>query len=64
MESIDQHDKERSEEQSTDNDVIQRIIDKRALLEEKFNKVNEKLDKLKAEADKLLHPKRSSEINK
>jgi len=39
-------------------DVFKGIIDKRTLIEEKFNQVNVKLDKLKAEADKLLGPKK------
>jgi|GEM_PF-2378175 len=55
----DQDNKGLTEHDQTDNDVIQKIIDKRTLLEEKFNQVNERLDQLKAEADKLLHPKKS-----
>lgn len=58
MENIDQHHKDQSEKKPTDNDVIKNIIDKRALLEEKFNQVNARLDLLKADADKLLHPEK------
>ncbi|WEK20854.1 MAG: hypothetical protein P0Y49_06855 [Candidatus Pedobacter colombiensis] len=39
-------------------DIFQGIIDKRTLIEEKFNQVNEKLDRLKTEADKLFRPKK------
>ena len=39
-------------------DVFKGIIDKRTSIEEKFNQVNVKLDKLKAEADKLLGSKK------
>ncbi|WP_316818582.1 hypothetical protein [Pedobacter nyackensis] len=56
MENIDQNRKDLAGKQPTNNDVIKRILDKRALLEVKFNQVNAKLDKLKADTDKLLHP--------
>lgn len=59
MENKDQFNKDLPEKNLIDHDVIQSIIDKRALLEEKFNQVNAKLDKLKADADKLLHPQNS-----
>ena len=39
-------------------DVFKGIINKRTLIEEKFNQVNVKLDQLKAEADKLFGPKK------
>ncbi|WP_165503696.1 hypothetical protein [Pedobacter hiemivivus] len=42
----------------TEVDVFKGIIDKRTLIEEKFNQVNVKLDKLKAEADRLFGPKK------
>ncbi|SMD14214.1 hypothetical protein [Pedobacter nyackensis] len=59
MENKGQHKADLSEVNQTTNDVIKSIINKRAHIQEKFNKVNEKLDKLKAEADKLLHPEKS-----
>ncbi|WP_169472250.1 hypothetical protein [Pedobacter hiemivivus] len=42
----------------TEVDVFKGIIDKRTLIEEKFNQVNVKLDELKAEADRLFGPKK------
>jgi hypothetical protein len=58
MENKGQNKADLSEVNQTTNDVIKNIINKRAHIQEKFNKVNEKLDKLKAEADKLLHPEK------
>ena len=60
MKNMDPYHKELTEKKLIEDDVIQKIIDKRTLLEEKFNQVNERLDQLKAEADKLLHPKKES----
>lgn len=58
MENKGQHNADLSQVNQSPDDVIKNIINKRAHIQEKFKKVNEKLDKLKAEADKLLHPEK------
>lgn len=58
MEKKGQNQTDLSEVNQTTNDVIKNIINKRAHIQEKFKKVNETLDKLKAESDKLLHPEK------
>jgi K+/H+ antiporter YhaU regulatory subunit KhtT len=50
--------KELLEKDQREVDVFKDIIDKRTLIEEKFNQVNVKLNKLKEEADKLFGPKK------
>lgn len=58
MENTDPNLKDLPEKNQATNDLVQSMIEKRTLIEEKFNQVNEKLEKLKVEADKLLHPQK------
>lgn len=60
MENSDHIKKELSEKEQAQNEIVKSLIAKKAEIEEKFNLVNQKLDRLKEEADKLFHtPKKA-----
>lgn len=55
MENSDHIKKELSEKEQAQNEIVKNLIAKKAEIEEKFNLVNQKLDRLKEEADKLFN---------
>lgn len=46
---------------TTSDDTIQKLMNKRADLEEKVHRTSEKLTKLIQESEKLLHPEKRSD---
>lgn len=60
MENSDHIKKETSKKEQAQNEIVKNLIAKKAEIEEKFNLVNQKLERLKEEADKLFRtPKKA-----
>jgi peptidoglycan hydrolase CwlO-like protein len=55
MENYNPIKKELTEKEEAEKEIVKNLLAKKAEIEEKFNIVAEKLERLKAEADKLFH---------
>lgn len=58
MENSDHTKKSPTEKEEVQNDMVKKLIEKKAEIEEKFNIVNEKLERLRAESAQLLQGKK------
>jgi predicted nuclease with TOPRIM domain len=58
MENSDHTKKSSTEKEEVQNDMVKKLIEKKAEIEEKFNIVNEKLERLRAESAQLLQGKK------